>query len=42
MDKRDYPPFFGHTGNVPSRFHDDEPPVAAADTRRDAGAAYVR
>ena len=31
MDKRDYPPFFGDTGDVPSRFRNDEPPVAAAD-----------
>jgi integrase/recombinase XerC len=39
VDKRDYPPFFGHTGDVPSRFLNDQPPVAAADARRDAGAA---
>ena len=39
VDKRDYPPFFGDTGDVPRRFPNDQPPVAAADTRAGAGAA---
>jgi hypothetical protein len=26
VDKRDYPPFFGHTGDMPRRFRNDEPP----------------
>ena len=39
VDKSDYPPFVGHTGDVPSRFLDDEPPTAAADAPAGAGAA---
>ena len=39
VDKRDYPPFFGDTGDVPRRFRNDQPPVAAADARGGAGAA---
>jgi len=30
MDKMDYPPFVGDTGDVPRRFRHDEPPVADA------------
>ena len=32
VDKRDYPPFFGDTGDVPRRFRNDDA-VAAADAR---------
>jgi hypothetical protein len=31
--------FFGDTGDVPSRFRSDQPPVAAAEARGGAGAA---
>jgi hypothetical protein len=39
MDKRDYPPFFSHTGDVPSHFLNDEPPVATLDAPHGADAA---
>ena len=39
MDKRNYPPCLGDTGDVASRFLNDEPPVAAADALGGAGTA---
>ena len=38
VDKRDYPPFFGHPGGVPRRFINNPPPAAHAPRDADAAA----